>query len=144
MTDMQLPRKQPPILLVDDSGDDYEAVLRACKKAGITAAIYRAETAEEALEILRDPARETPGLVLLDLNMPGMGGRKGLQAIKEDEGLKAIPVVILTTSNYDEDVKLCYQAGANSYIQKPVAYDAFCKAIANLKAYWLETVLLPD
>jgi two-component system response regulator len=139
-----------PILLVEDSPEDYEATLRAFRKSGLKNPIHRCEDGEEALDFLfrrgryADPASSPcPGVILLDLNLPGTDGRQVLAEIKSDERLKKIPVVVLTTSVDDRDIDACYSAGANSYIQKPVDIDGFVKAIERLNGYWFEVVILP-
>ena len=83
------------------------------------------------------------GLILLDLNMPGLDGRKTLEIIKQNQALKKIPVVILTTSDDERDVKACYELGANTYVQKPVDFDGLIAAVKRLKQYWFEIALLP-
>lgn len=139
-----------PILLIEDSPEDYEATLRAFRRSGLKNPIYRCEDGEEALDYLFRRGRYTepasspcPGVVLLDLNLPGTDGREVLAAIKGDERLKEIPVVVLTTSSDERDINACYRAGANSYIQKPVDIDGFVKAIERLNGYWFEVVILP-
>ncbi len=82
-------------------------------------------------------------MILLDLNLPGTDGREVLAEIKADPQLKQIPVIVLTTSSDDRDVRACYQAGASSYIQKPVDLDGFMQAIERLNEYWFEVVILP-
>ena len=82
-------------------------------------------------------------MILLDLNLPGTDGREVLAEIKADPQLKEIPVIVLTTSSDDRDVQACYQAGASSYIQKPVDLDGFMRAIERLNDYWFEVVILP-
>jgi two-component system, response regulator len=138
------------ILLVEDNEDDYEATRRAFKKANLCNPIVWCKSGRDALDFLRqedankdagDDSR--PGLVLLDLNMPGLDGRKTLEVIKHDEALKKIPVIILTTSGDERDIEACYQAGANTYVQKPVSFEGLIEAIARLKAYWFEIALLP-
>ena len=139
-----------PILLIEDSPEDYEATLRAFRRSGLKNPIHRCEDGEEALDYLFRRGRYTepasspcPGVVLLDLNLPGTDGREVLAAIKGDERLKEIPVVVLTTSSDERDINACYRAGANSYIQKPVDIDGFVKAIERLNGYWFEVVILP-
>jgi CheY-like chemotaxis protein len=140
-----------PILLVEDSPEDYEATLRAFKKSGLKNPVFRCEDGDGALDFLyrrgryADPEEAPrPGVILLDLNLPGTDGREVLSEIKSDEGLKNIPVIVLTTSNDDRDVEACYRAGANSYIQKPVDMDGFLRAIERLNGYWFEVVVLPQ
>jgi two-component system response regulator len=139
-----------PILLVEDNEDDYEATSRAFKKANLSNPIVWCKSGRDALDFLKregaykDASKGSrPGLVLLDLNMPGMDGRKTLEVIKKDETLKRIPVIILTTSADERDIDACYQTGANTYVQKPVSFDGLIEAIKRLKAYWFEIALLP-
>jgi CheY-like chemotaxis protein len=139
-----------PILLVEDSPEDFEATLRAFRKSGLNNPIFRCADGDEALDYLHrrgayaDAARSPrPGIVLLDLNLPGTDGREVLSAIKGDDDLKPIPVVVLTTSVDERDVNACYRAGANSYIQKPVDMDGFLQAIERLHGFWFEVVILP-
>ena len=138
------------ILLVEDNEDDYEATCRAFKKANLRNPIVWCRSGRDALDRLKAEGAHRlasrgsrPGLVLLDLNMPGMDGRKTLDAIKKDDTLKRIPVIILTTSADERDVLACYQMGANTYVQKPVSFDALIEAIKRLKEYWFEIALLP-
>ena len=136
-------RNAQPILIVEDSDDDFEATRRAFDRANLVNPIAHARCGEDALAYLQDTANLRPGLVLLDLNMPGLDGRKTLQMIKADEHLRDIPVVVLTTSNDERDIRACYAAGANTYIQKPVDLDGLFAAIRRLKEYWFEIALLP-
>lgn len=139
-----------PILLVEDSPEDFEATRRALNKSGLKNPIYRCADGDEALDFLyrRGEYAEAgkaprPGIILLDLNLPGTDGREVLSEIKKDESLKQIPVIVLTTSTDDRDVDACYRSGANSYIQKPVDMDGFIKAIERLNDFWFEVVILP-
>jgi two-component system response regulator len=136
-------RESQPILVVEDSADDFEATKRAFVKANLRNAIAHALSGEEALSYLRSDENAKPGLILLDLNMPGLDGRKTLEIIKQAPNLKKIPVVILTTSDDERDVKACYELGANTFIQKPVDFDGLISAIKRLKEYWFEIALLP-
>ncbi len=143
-------RKRQSILIVEDSDDDFEATERALKRSGNLANdIYRCVDGDDAIDWLRRQGEYAnldagyPGLVLLDLNMPGRDGRSVLAEIKGDEKLRSIPVVVLTTSTDDRDVEACYKIGANSYLRKPVSLDGFFEAIARLKEYWFEVSLLP-
>ncbi|MCP4676703.1 MAG: response regulator [Deltaproteobacteria bacterium] len=138
------------ILVVEDSPEDFEAMKRAFHKAGLVNQINRVEDGDDALDYLYsrgefiDPERAPrPGLVLLDLNLPGTDGREVLAEMKSDSSLKKIPVIVLTTSNDPRDVDTCYSLGANSYIQKPVSMEGFIRAIALLKEYWFSINLLP-
>ncbi len=131
-----------PILIVEDSDDDYEATKRAFSKTNLKNPIEHALSGEEALKYL-ESSNKKPGIILLDLNMPGMDGRMTLEHIKKTEKWKKIPVVILTTSDDERDVKACYELGANTYVQKPVDFDGLISAIKQLKEYWFEIALLP-
>jgi CheY-like chemotaxis protein len=139
-----------PILLVEDSPEDFEATERAFRRSGLKNPIYRCADGDEALDYLyrrgayADPASAPrPGIILLDLNLPGTDGREVLETVKRDDSFKQIPVIVLTTSSDERDVQACYSAGANSYIQKPVDLDGFMKAIEHLNGYWFEVVILP-
>jgi len=137
------PYESQPILVVDDSEDDFYATERALAKANLYNPIAHAASGESALEWLESKATAKPGLILLDLNMPGIDGRKTLEIIKRNSSLKTIPVVILTTSDDERDVEACYALGANTYIQKPVNFDGLIEAMKRLKGYWFEIALLP-
>jgi two-component system response regulator len=139
-----------PILIVEDSPEDYEATVRAFKKSGLFNPIIRCQTGDECLDYLfrrgeyEDIGKSPrPGIILLDLNLPGTDGREVLSVIKSNDQLKAIPVIVLTTSNDEKDIESCYSDGANSYIRKPVDLFGFVEAIAKLKDYWFEIVILP-
>jgi CheY-like chemotaxis protein len=138
------------VLLVEDSPEDFEATVRALRRSGLANPIYRCEDGDQALDFLyhrgrfADPAAAPrPGLILLDLNLPGTDGREVLETIKADEALRPIPVVVLTTSTDERDVERCYRAGANSYIKKPVDLDGFLRAVQRLTEFWFEVVILP-
>jgi two-component system, response regulator len=135
-------RESQPILIVEDSPDDFDAAKRAFTKANLRNTIQHAASGEDALAYLRG-AEPRPGIILLDLNMPGLDGRKTLEIIKNTDNLKSIPVVILTTSDDERDVKACYELGANTYIQKPVDLDGLISAMKRLKEYWFEIAVLP-
>lgn len=135
-------RESQPILIVEDSIDDFEAAKRAFGKANLNNPIKHAMSGEEALTYLRSESVH-PGIILLDLNMPGLDGRKTLEIIKRTPELKKIPVVVLTTSDDERDIRACYEMGANTYIQKPVDFDGLITALKRLKEYWFEIALLP-
>ena len=139
-----------PILLVEDSDEDYAITRRSFAKAGLINPLFRVPDGESALDFLyrrgeyEDPATAPrPGVILLDLNLPGTDGREVLKAIKQDEFLRKIPVIVLTTSSADSDIQLCYDCGANSYIVKPVELENFIDAVARLRDYWFKIVILP-
>jgi CheY-like chemotaxis protein len=139
-----------PILIVEDSREDYETTVRAFQKAGVANSIYVCEDGDEALDYLYGRGKYAngadaprPGVILLDLNLPGTDGREVLATLKADDDLKRIPVIVLTTSSDERDIENCYAAGANSYIQKPLSLDGYFSAIQRLKDYWYEIVVLP-
>ena len=139
-----------PILIVEDSPEDYEATVRGFRKARLANPIYHCPDGDEALDYLFrrgeyvDPKDSPkPGIIMLDLNLPGTDGREVLEAIKADPELKSIPVVVLTTSNDPRDVEQCYRDGASSYVHKPVDLIQFMHAIQELTSYWFEIVILP-
>lgn len=138
------------VLIIEDNEDDFEATRRSFVKNHFINPLSWCRSAEQALEMLRsghegprDSAQRKPDLILLDLNMPGMGGRKFLENIKSDDHLKSIPVVILTTSSDIADIERCYQLGASTYIQKPVSFDGLTQAVRTMKDYWFGIALLP-
>lgn len=135
--------KSQPILIIEDSQDDFDATKRAFTKSNLLNPIIHATSGEQAIAYLENNNNSRPGLILLDLNMPGLDGKRTLEIIKQNNSLKKIPVVILTTSDDERDVKACYELGANTYIQKPVDFDGLISATKQLKEYWFEIALLP-
>ena len=138
------------ILIVEDSDDDYMATVRAFKKANIVNPVKRCTNGDQAIDYLlqrgefTDPDKAPrPNIILLDLNLPGTDGREVLRKIKADPKLQKIPVIVLTTSNAEQDIEQCYAAGANSYVQKPVDLVGFIQSIARLTDYWFNVSLLP-
>ena len=134
------------VLLVEDNPDDVFLTMRAFKKNNITNEIVVASDGVEALELLlpedgREPLR--PVIVLLDINMPRMGGLEVLQRLQADPRTKTLPVIMLTTSTEKRDVADSYTFGANSYVPKPVTADEFLAASMALGAYWLDFNLQP-
>jgi two-component system response regulator len=138
------------ILIVEDNDDDFFATMRAFKKANLINPIQRCTNGEQTLDYLFQrgdfsaPGKAPrPSIILLDLNLPGTDGREVLRLIKDDINLMPIPVIVLTTSNAEQDIERCYAAGANSYVQKPVDLTGFIQAIARLTNYWLNVSVLP-
>ena len=138
------------ILIVEDSDDDFLATERAFRKSTLSNPVRRCSNGDQALDYLyrrgefADPANSPrPGIMLLDLNLPGTDGREVLRVIKSDPKLHKIPVIVLTTSDAERDIERCYEAGANSYVKKPVDMQGFVLAIARLHDYWLEVAVLP-
>jgi chemotaxis family two-component system response regulator Rcp1 len=131
------------ILLVEDSLGDIRLTLEAFKEENPSAEIFVVNDGVEAMAFLRSGSNR-PDLVLLDLNMPKMDGRQVLAAIKEDESLKSIPTVILTTSDADTDIMKSYKLQANSYLCKPVEFLDFETLVKSINDYWLTMVRLPS
>ena len=132
------------ILLVEDNPRDAELTIRALKKKNLANSLYHVEDGVEALDFLFARGRysdrdinEAPKVVLLDLKLPRVDGLEVLTAIKADERTQAIPVVVVTSSAEDPDVQKAYQLGANSYVIKPVQFDAFMEAMVRVGIYWL-------
>ena len=144
---MSAKKSKQPILIIEDSDDDFEATERAFIRVGNLAnPLVRCIDGSEALQFLQttlDSNKDMPGIILLDLNLPGLDGRDVLREIKSNSKLKNIPVVILTTSDDERDIASCYEAGANTYIRKPVNIEGFFEAVQKLKDYWFEIAVLP-
>lgn len=134
--------KHRPILLVEDVDDDVRLARRALRQNKITNELVVARDGVEALDYLRQVAAAAsgslPAVVLLDLNLPKMDGIEVLKALRADPVLRRQPIVILTSSKEENDVRRSYDHGANSYIRKPVVFEQFCEAIAQVGRYWLE------
>ena len=132
------------ILLIEDNPNDAELTIRALKKKNLANSIIHLKDGAEALDFIfcqgqykeRD-INNRPRAILLDLKMPKVNGLEVLQRVKADARTRSIPVIVLTSSNEDPDVKKCYELGVNSYIVKPVGFDNFTKAVAELGFYWL-------
>lgn len=132
------------ILLVEDNASDAEMTISALKKNNLANKLLHVKDGAEALDFIFAEGKyadrqieHTPRVILLDLKMPKVNGLEVLQKIRGDERTKRIPVVILTSSKEDPDIKKCYELGANSYVPKPVEFDDFQKAISDLGMYWM-------
>jgi two-component system response regulator len=131
------------ILLVEDNEDHAELTLRALKDGNVVNKVHWAKDGQEALDYLfqKGPfvGGHLPGLVLLDINLPKVNGLEILKKIKQSEVHRIIPVIMLTTSDRDEEALKCYSSGANSFITKPVKFNEFSERVKSLKLYWLLT-----
>jgi len=125
-----------PILLVEDDKVDVMTVMRSLKEIRVTNPVVNKENGEDALSYLRDPAREKPCIILLDLNMPIMNGIEFLQVVKQDSQLRRIPVVVLTTSEEQQDKVNSFDLGVAGYMAKPVDYRQFVEVMRSIDAYW--------
>ena len=149
---MVKPTSRPTVLIADDDPDDRLMMTEAFSERYGECRIRFAQNGVQLMRILhneepldddKDRPGENPDLILLDLNMPLIDGRKALQEIKGSPGLRQIPTVILTTSDNEDDIRFCYDAGANSYMVKPSSYSNLLDIVSVLKNYWMDTVILP-
>lgn len=131
-------------MLVEDNVDDAELAIRAFKKIGVLGNVVHLKDGEEALDyifcrgqFLERDITDVPKVIYLDLKMPKVDGLEVLRKVKSDERTKAIPVVMLTSSKEDKDIKETYRLGVNSYVVKPVAFDEYIKTVSELGSYWL-------
>jgi CheY-like chemotaxis protein len=124
-----------PILLVEDDQVDTMTVIRALKEIHVTNRLVHLENGEEAVSYLRDPESEKPCIILLDLNMPIMNGIEFLQVVKRDDYLKRIPVVVLTTSEEQQDKVNSFNMGVAGYMTKPVEYRQYVEVIRSIDDY---------
>ncbi len=135
------------VLLVEDSPGDVRLTQEAFRESNIDICLHVALDGVEAMDFLRHEGAYAdaprPDLILLDLNLPRMDGREVLACIKEDDGLKAIPTVILTTSEAEVDIVKSYQLRANCYLSKPVQLDSFEGLVKSISDFWLTKVKLP-
>lgn len=138
------------ILIVDDDRDDREMIRDALKENRLANDLRFVHDGEELMDYLlrrgkyEEPSTSPrPGMILLDLNMPKKDGREALNEIKADPELRGIPVVVLTTSKAEEDVYRTYNLGVNSFITKPVKFDALVDIVRDFGKYWFEIVELP-
>jgi two-component system response regulator len=131
------------ILLVEDSENDELLTLRALKQHNITNPVVVARDGAEAVDYLLgmkedgQPANELPVVVMLDLKLPKLGGIQVLQRIRENERTRLLPVVVLTSSDEECDIRDCYNLGVNSFVQKPVEFGSFMDAVGKLGMYWI-------
>lgn len=146
MTDYQ----QVEILLAEDSPADAEMTLRALRKNNLANRVHWVKDGAEALEYVfragtyAERANQQPKLILLDIKMPKVDGIEVLRRLKGDPETRSIPVVVMTSSNEDRDVVESYRLGVNSYIVKPVAFDAFLETVAKIGMYWVLTNRVPQ
>ena len=135
------------ILLVEDSPSDTELTIEALRDFKVRNHVSVVEDGVQAMQFLRrqDPYAQAPrpDLIMLDLNLPRKDGREVLAAIKTDDNLKSIPIVVLTTSRADQDILRAYQLNANCYINKPVDFNQFLEVIRSIESFWLYVVTLP-
>jgi CheY-like chemotaxis protein len=139
------------ILLADDDAEDREMTAKALQKNRLANDFYTVADGVELMDFLHHRGRyappalsPTPGLILLDLNMPKKDGREALAEIKADSTLRRIPVVVITTSKAEEDVIRAYDLGSSSFISKPITLPGLVEAMSVLGKYWFQIVTLPE
>lgn len=125
-----------PILLVEDDRVDVMAVKRSVKELKINNPLVIATNGEEALDYLNNRQNPLPAIILLDINMPKMNGIEFLRMVKRDERLRRLPVVVLTTSQEDQDRFESFDLGASGYMLKPVDYEQFVDVVRTIHTYW--------
>jgi CheY-like chemotaxis protein len=140
-----------PLLVIEDSDEDFEALRRIMQKETVLNPIFRCRDGDEALDFLyhtgdySDPkTAPRPSIILLDLNLPGTDGREFIAQIKQDQDLQSIPIVVLTTSSNPKDIEICYRYCIASYILKPIDINRLVQTIQTFLIYWLDIVILPD
>ena len=131
---MKLPNK--PIMIIEDDQVDVMTIKRALKEIHVTNPVVHLENGEEALHYLRDPANDKPCIILLDLNMPIMNGNEFLQVVKHDNELRRFPVIVLTTSEEQQDKLNSFNLGVAGYMAKPVDYRQFVEVMRSIDLYW--------
>ena len=136
--------EQVEILLVEDNPQDAEMTLRALRRNHLANRVHWVKDGAEALDYILSGERRRPKLVLLDLKMPKVDGLEVLRRLREDEATRALPVVVMTSSNEERDVAESYRRGANSYIVKPVEFEAFLETVAKIGLYWVLTNRVPQ
>lgn len=143
---------RPPfdILLVEDNPADVEITIEAFRRSHKGNRLFVCRDGEEALDFIyqrgkfsKPGSAPRPDLILMDLNLPGKSGAEVIRHIKHCDQMKDIPVVVLTTSDRDEDVARCYKFGANNYLTKPVQFDDCLKLVEEIQQYWLDISKLP-
>ncbi len=134
--------------MADDDADDQQMTREALEVNKIANNFQTVSDGAELLAYLRKEgiyaSAETPGIILLDLNMPKMDGREALRVIKNDPALCSIPVIIMTTSKAEEDIYRSYDLGANSFVTKPITFKGLVEVIRSIGEYWFEIVELPN
>jgi CheY-like chemotaxis protein len=135
------------ILIAEDDADDRFLLKTAFEENGFTDTLCFVENGVEVLEYLNaakgGDGNSYPRFILLDLNMPKKDGREVLKELKQHPQLKKIPVVIFSTTNNEQEMKRCYELGANSYITKPNSFESLLKTVAALRSYWMQTSSIP-
>jgi CheY-like chemotaxis protein len=143
--------KPTTILLAEDDHDDRYLISEALDESGVENQLYVVENGEDLLDYLKNRGNFTdkekyprPGVILLDLNMPLMDGREALAEIKSDPDLRRIPIIVLTTSQKEEDIQETYDLGITGFITKPMTFSGLVEIMKSVGNYWLHSVTLPS
>ncbi len=145
-------RKKPMrVLLVEDNQHDIEITQRAFSQGPVKVDLVVVRYGQDALDYLNHQGAyhppdisPRPEMILLDLNLPRMDGLEVLEKIKKDKNLRSIPVIVLTVSGRNQDIKPSYELGANTYIQKPVEFSDFLRVVKGIQEYWMGIAALPE
>jgi CheY-like chemotaxis protein len=144
---MNILAKPIEILLVEDNEGDVGLIEEVLEETRIKNTLHVATDGEEAIQFLHGEGKfldsPRPDLVLLDLNLPKKDGREVLKEVKEDDNLKNIPIIVLTTSGSEKDILRAYELHTNAYVTKPLDFDQFISVIESIANFWLEIVILP-
>jgi CheY-like chemotaxis protein len=139
-----------PILIAEDDADDRYLLQTAFSEIGFPEQIDFVENGIEVMTYLDNiytsnnmEERALPGFILLDLNMPKKDGREVLKELKQHPVFKKIPIIVFTTTKNEIEIKRCYELGANSYVVKPISFDALLKVVENIRSYWFQTASIP-
>ena len=139
-----------PILIAEDDADDRYLIQTAFSEIGYPEQIDFVENGIEVFSYLDNiytnnnhEERALPGFILLDLNMPKKDGREVLKELKQHPVFKKIPVIVFTTTKNEIEIRRCYELGANSYIVKPISFDALLKVVENIRSFWFQTASIP-
>jgi CheY-like chemotaxis protein len=142
---MMVTKLHEPLLVVEDSHEDFKMLQRLMRRMAVQNPIYRCTSGDEVLDFLcqegnyQDPKiAPRPSVILLDLNLPGIDGRDVLERLKQDNSFREIPIVVFTTSSNPKDIELCYQKGANGYLIKPMDAQDLQKTLQAFVDYWLQ------
>lgn len=137
------------ILIAEDDADDRFLLQTVFEEKGFTDKIEFVENGVELLDYLEKihgkqvSEASYPGFILLDLNMPKKDGREALKEIKQHPVFKKIPVIVFTTTKSENEIRRCYELGANTYVVKPVSFDALLKVVEDIRSYWFTTAAIP-
>lgn len=133
-------RRNRQILLVEDNNDDIELALRALRTAGVTCPVDVCSDGEEALEYFSarvdSPPSSLPFLILMDIQLPKLDGLQVLQRLRSDARTRLVPIVILSSSDIEEDIQSAYHLGANSYVRKPIEFSSYSETVQQIGRYW--------